>query len=290
MSPGCHSTIDWFWDPVSSWRCCKHLWDLGPHWTQSRYKVRSYELVNPAFKISLLNLQVRTYPICNNSDCLLSFFDIWGALLNKHSEIKKKNWPVHWISLWRQPLPWCMASRIRRWQAHLFLNTRLRRTSMPWLRCRLERRAVWLTYVLLLLRERPPFVPLPSWWYLQVTRHIDQVVTKSAIYPRDCLPYSYGRVLAHACSLFLNLHNTGFFPDYYLLSVTDESIWIPYLARYSEIFKKPNLQLVNRFFRDSVSFFGYFLKSDIPFFSFSPQLFLKPDKVFCVPRASRIWI
>jgi len=36
-----------------------------------------------------------------------------------------------------------------------------------------------------------------------------------------------------------NMHNTGFFPDYYyLLSVTNGSIWIPYLARYSEIFKK----------------------------------------------------
>jgi len=81
-----------------------------------------------------------------------------------------------------------------------------------------------------------------------VSRHFDQVVTKSAIYPRDCLPYSYGRVLAHACSLFLNLHNTGFFPDYNLLSVTDGSIWIPYLARHSEIFKKPNFQVVHRFF------------------------------------------
>ena len=36
-----------------------------------------------------------------------------------------------------------------------------------------------------------------------------------------------------------NMHNTGFFPDcYYLLSVTNGSIWIPYLTRYSEIFKK----------------------------------------------------
>jgi len=41
-----------------------------------------------------------------------------------------------------------------------------------------------------------------------------------------------------------NLHNTGFFPDCFLLSVTNGSIWIPYLARYSEIFKKPNFQVV----------------------------------------------
>ena len=40
------------------------------------------------------------------------------------------------------------------------------------------------------------------------------------------------------------MHNTGFFPDCYLLSVTDGSISIPYLARYSEIFKKPNFQAV----------------------------------------------
>jgi len=35
-----------------------------------------------------------------------------------------------------------------------------------------------------------------------------------------------------------NMHNTGFFPDCWLLSVTNGSIWIPYLARYSEIFKE----------------------------------------------------
>jgi len=40
------------------------------------------------------------------------------------------------------------------------------------------------------------------------------------------------------------MHDTGYFPDCYLLSVTDRSIWIPYLARYSEIFKKPNFQVV----------------------------------------------
>jgi len=42
-----------------------------------------------------------------------------------------------------------------------------------------------------------------------------------------------------------SMHNTDFFPDSYLLSVTNGSIWIPYLARYSEIFKKPNFQVVN---------------------------------------------
>jgi len=47
---------------VSSWRRCKHSWELGlgRHWdltevrAHSWYKVRSYELVNPTFKISLL--------------------------------------------------------------------------------------------------------------------------------------------------------------------------------------------------------------------------------------------
>ena len=41
-----------------------------------------------------------------------------------------------------------------------------------------------------------------------------------------------------------NMHNTGFFPDCHLLSLTDGSIWIPYLARYSEIFKKSDFQVV----------------------------------------------
>jgi len=38
--------IDWFWDRffvliVSSWRRCKHLWDLGPHWGKSAIPVQS---------------------------------------------------------------------------------------------------------------------------------------------------------------------------------------------------------------------------------------------------------
>ena len=38
--------IDWFWDRffvliVSSWRRCKHLWDLGPHWGKSTILVQS---------------------------------------------------------------------------------------------------------------------------------------------------------------------------------------------------------------------------------------------------------
>ena len=41
-----------------------------------------------------------------------------------------------------------------------------------------------------------------------------------------------------------NMHNTCFFPDCLLLSVAYGSIWISYLARYSEIFKKPNLEVV----------------------------------------------
>jgi len=40
------------------------------------------------------------------------------------------------------------------------------------------------------------------------------------------------------------MHNTGSFPDCCLLSVTDGCIWIPYLARYLEIFKKPNFKVV----------------------------------------------
>ena len=41
-----------------------------------------------------------------------------------------------------------------------------------------------------------------------------------------------------------NMYNTCFFPDCQLLSVTNGSIWIPFLARYLEIFKKPNSQVV----------------------------------------------
>jgi len=41
-----------------------------------------------------------------------------------------------------------------------------------------------------------------------------------------------------------NMHNTCYFPDCYLLSVTHGSIRILYLARYWEIFKKPNFQVV----------------------------------------------
>jgi len=40
------------------------------------------------------------------------------------------------------------------------------------------------------------------------------------------------------------MHNTGLFPDCRILSVTDGCIWIPYLARYLEIIKKPNFQVV----------------------------------------------
>jgi len=42
----------------------------------------------------------------------------------------------------------------------------------------------------------------------------------------------------------LNMHTTGFFPDGYLLSVTDGSIWIPHLDRFLEILMKPNFQVV----------------------------------------------
>jgi len=41
-----------------------------------------------------------------------------------------------------------------------------------------------------------------------------------------------------------NMHTTGLFPDGYLLSVTDGSIWIPYLARYLQTLMKPNFQVV----------------------------------------------
>jgi len=41
-----------------------------------------------------------------------------------------------------------------------------------------------------------------------------------------------------------HMYNTGFFPDYCLLSVTDGSIWIPYLARYLERVKELNFQVV----------------------------------------------
>ena len=41
-----------------------------------------------------------------------------------------------------------------------------------------------------------------------------------------------------------NMHNTCFFPDCQLLSLTDGSIGSLFLARYSEIFKEPNFQVV----------------------------------------------
>ena len=43
-----------------------------------------------------------------------------------------------------------------------------------------------------------------------------------------------------------NMHSTAFFPDRQLLSATSGSIWIPHLARCSEIFKEPNFQVVKR--------------------------------------------
>ena len=94
-----------------------------------------------------------------------------------------------------------------------------------------------------------------------------------------------------------HMHNTGFFPDCCLLSVTNGSSSTPYLARYSEIFKKPNFQAVVwhpnisvssqicHLVRDRTSM--VFLRLDIPFSPFLPNLFLIPDKVLCVFRWSR---
>jgi len=41
-----------------------------------------------------------------------------------------------------------------------------------------------------------------------------------------------------------NLYNISFFPDRQNFSVTDGSIWIQYLFRYSEIFQKLNFHVV----------------------------------------------
>jgi len=41
-----------------------------------------------------------------------------------------------------------------------------------------------------------------------------------------------------------NMHNTCFFSDCLLLSVTNGSIWIPHPAKYSEIFEKHNREVV----------------------------------------------
>jgi len=54
------------------------------------------------------------------------------------------------------------------------------------------------------------------------------------------------------------MHNTGYFPECYPFSVTNGSMWIPYLAKYSEIFNKPNFQvLLFKFFWVRISEFCY---------------------------------
>jgi len=81
-----------------------------------------------------------------------------------------------------------------------------------------------------------------------VSRHITHIsMAISANLGRDTNHNSTKLVCAPPLSLPLtivdnstNLHNTGFFQNCFLLSVTYGCIWIPYLARYLEIFKKPN--------------------------------------------------
>jgi len=65
-----------------------------------------------------------------------------------------------------------------------------------------------------------------------------------AIFPSLALSWLDRSVTLIIVDASPNLHNTGFFPDCYLLWVTDGSIRMPYLARYSEIFKKLNFQVV----------------------------------------------
>jgi len=55
-----------------------------------------------------------------------------------------------------------------------------------------------------------------------------------------CMTGTFLRVIVDSSR---NMHNTGILPDCHPLSVTDGSLWIPYLARYLEILKKPNLQV-----------------------------------------------
>ena len=64
----------------------------------------------------------------------------------------------------------------------------------------LERRTLLWERMSLLHLEQPQSVLLQSQRPLQVSRHIDQVVTESAIYFLDHLPYSYSRILADVCS------------------------------------------------------------------------------------------
>jgi len=65
-----------------------------------------------------------------------------------------------------------------------------------------------------------------------------------AIFPSQTLSWSTRSLPLIIVDNCPHMHNTGFFPNCSLLSATNGSIWIPYLARYSEIFKKPNLQVV----------------------------------------------
>jgi len=66
----------------------------------------------------------------------------------------------------------------------------------------------------------------------------------SAILPWLAFSCSDGSLSLLSVDNSPNMHNTGFFPDCLLLSVTNGSIWKLYLARYSETFKQPNFQVV----------------------------------------------
>ena len=78
-----------------------------------------------------------------------------------------------------------------------------------------------------------------SWryWCLTMSNRLGNLSIISTLLIARSLPL----IIVDNCP---HMHTTGFFPDCWLLSVTNGCIWIPYLARYLEIFKKPNLQVV----------------------------------------------
>jgi len=95
-----------------------------------------------------------------------------------------------------------------------------------------------------------------SRWYgrLRVHWEVDVISAQfcscaRAIFSRVILSWSDRSIPLIIVDDSPNMHNTGSVPDCCLLSVTNGSICIPYLtrpylARYSEIFKKPNFQVI----------------------------------------------
>jgi len=92
---------------------------------------------------------------------------------------------------------------------------------------------------------------MPKWRYLLLRfcwPRINEVNVRGFSFARAIFPWWAFSWLDRSLSMLFvdnspNMHNTGFFQGCILLSVTNVSIWILCLVRYSEIFKKPNFQV-----------------------------------------------